>query len=159
MNEGISFSELLDYSSEENHRWKQFFARHPQALDLPLDIAGTVGQLVLHIFAVELYFANVISGQENADPDELPTESLDNIFAVGEKAREKYLEFFSNAKTEDWTATVELRRISLKASKRKLIAQALTHSMRHWAQIATFLRQNGLKQEWRHDLLVSNALQ
>ena len=159
MNEGISFAELLDYSSEENERWKQFFARNPEALDLPLDIAGTVGQLVLHIFAVELYFANVITGQEGTDPAQLKTESQDDIFAVGEKAREKYLEFFARAKTEDWSATVELSRINLKASKRKLVAQALTHSMRHWAQIATFLRQNGFKQEWRHDLILSNELE
>jgi uncharacterized damage-inducible protein DinB len=159
MNDGISFSELLDYSTQENHRWKQFFARSPETLDLPLDIAGTVGQLVLHIFAVELYFANVISGQENADPDQLPTESLDDIFAVGEKAREKYLQFFASAKDEDWAATVQLGRINLQASKRKLVAQALTHSMRHWAQIATFLRQHGFKQEWGHDLLMSKALE
>jgi uncharacterized damage-inducible protein DinB len=47
----------------------------------------------------------------------------------------------------------------VKASRRKLLAQALTHSMRHWAQIATFLRQQGLKQEWNHDFLLSNAME
>ena len=54
---------------------------------------------------------------------------------------------------------VELGRINLKASKRKLVAQALTHSMRHWAQISTFLRQQGLKQEWNHDFLLTKAMQ
>ena len=41
MNDGIHFGEFPDYIEEENRRWKQFFGRHPEALDLPLDIAGT----------------------------------------------------------------------------------------------------------------------
>jgi len=159
MIDGISFSELLDYSDEESARWKQFFVRYPEALDLPLDIAGSVRQLVLHIFAVELYFANAISGLEKVDPDNLPIDTLDDIFDVNRRASERYREFFAKAKPEDWADKVELGRINLKATKRKLVAQALTHSMRHWAQIATFLRQNGLKQEWTHDLLLSKALE
>ena len=159
MIDGISFSELLDYSLEESGRWRQFFARYPQALDLPLDIAGSVRQLVLHIFAVELYFANAISGLEREDPDQMPIETLDDIFAVEEKATRRFREFFAKATPEDWKQSVELGRINLKASKRKLVAQALTHSMRHWAQIATFLRQSGFKQEWTHDLLLSKAME
>jgi uncharacterized damage-inducible protein DinB len=88
----------------------------------------------------------------------LPIDTVDEIFAVGEKATALFREFFAGATPDDWTQTVELGRINLKASKRKLVAQALTHSMRHWAQIATFLRQNGFKQEWTHDLLVSKAM-
>src|SRR5256886_11902841 len=62
MTDGIQFSELLEYLRGENQRWIRFFARHPQALDLPLDIAGSVRKLILHIFAVELFFANAVSG-------------------------------------------------------------------------------------------------
>jgi len=40
-----------------------------------------------------------------------------------------------------------------------MVAQALTHSIRHWAQISTYLRQQGLKQEWSHDLLMSEAME
>jgi len=159
MLDGIRFEELLDYSVEENRRWQQFFARHPEALDLPLDIAGSVRQLVLHIFAVELYFANAISGLEKEDPDQFPIETVEETFAVREKATGRFREFFAKATDEDWQQTVELGRINLKASKRKLVAQALTHSMRHWAQIATFLRQSGFKQEWNHDLLLSKAME
>src|SRR5436305_9916872 len=108
MMDGIRFDELLDYSVEENRRWQQFFARQPETLDLPLDIAGTVRQLVLHIFAVELYFANAISGSEREDPDELPIESVEEIFAVGDKATGRFREFFAKATAEDWRQTVEL---------------------------------------------------
>jgi uncharacterized damage-inducible protein DinB len=159
LNQGIQFDEFLAYSDEESQRWKQFFSRHPAALDLPLDIAGTVRELVLHIFAVELFFANAVLGTTTVDPDELPTTTPDEIFAVNEKASGMFREFFAHAKPEDWMELVELARVGSKASKRKLVAQALTHSMRHWAQISTFLRQHGLKQEWQHDFLLTKAME
>jgi hypothetical protein len=40
-----------------------------------------------------------------------------------------------------------------------MVAQALTHSMRHWAQIATFLRQQEFKQDWNHDFLLTRAME
>ncbi len=159
MNDGIHFGELLDYIEEENQRWKQFFGRHPEALDLPLDIAGDVRALVLHIFAVELYFANKVSGQPAIELHKLPAESLDEIFAISELAGRMYREFFVTAQGKDWSQLVELDRINRSASKRKLVAQAFTHSLRHWAQISTYLRQQGLRQEWHHDLLMSKAME
>jgi uncharacterized damage-inducible protein DinB len=158
MKDGILFTELLDYTEEETRRWKQFFARHPDALELPLDIAGDVRQLVIHIFAVELYFANAVLGMEKVDPDQLPKDSLDEIFAISQRAAQRFREFFARAEAEAWSQTVELDRINMRASKRKLVTQALTHSMRHWAQISTYLRQQGLKQEWTHDFLLSKAM-
>lgn len=159
MNDGIQFAELLAYTEEENERWKEFFARNPAALDLPLDIAGTVRELVLHTFAVELYFANAILGLEKINPETLPSGTLDELFGLGEQAARRYREFFAKATSGDWVETVTLGRINLQASRRKLVAQALTHSLRHWAQIATFLRQQGLKQEWQHDFLLSRAME
>jgi uncharacterized damage-inducible protein DinB len=126
---------------------------------LPLDIAGSVRELLRHIFAVELYFANQITGEAKINPDELPSTTLDEIFGIGEKAAKIYRDFFAQAKPEDWVEQVKLGRINLNASKRKLVTQALTHSMRHWAQISTFLRQRGLKQEWNHDFLLSRAME
>jgi uncharacterized damage-inducible protein DinB len=160
MNEGIHFDEFLGYLEEENRRWKQFFERHPEALNLPLDIAGDVRSLVLHVFAVELYFANALSAQPARDADKLAAaNNLDDIFAISGRAGQIYREFFATAKPEDWSRQVELSRIGGTASKRKLVAQAFTHSLRHWAQISTYLRQQGLKQEWHHDLLMSKAME
>ena len=157
MKAGIQFEELLAYTEEESHRWKQFFVTHPQALDLPLDIAGSVRELVRHIFAVELFFASLVTG-EKADPNPPPATTLNEMFAVGEKATSMYRDFFVQATPEQWAEKIELSRIGLKASRRKMVVQALTHSMRHWAQIATFLRQQGFKQDWNHDFLLSNAM-
>jgi len=158
MFDGISFSELLAYSDEETRRWKQFFERHSEAIDMPLDIAGDVRQLVMHIFAVELFFANTISGSA-IDPDALPTATLDEIFAIHEKASAIYRDFLAAVKPEQWQELVVVDAVGLKASRRKMVAQAFTHSMRHWAQISTFLRQRGLKQEWNHDWLMSKVVE
>jgi len=35
----------------------------------------------------------------------------------------------------------------------------VTHSLRHWAQISTYLRQQELKQQWNHDMLMSKAME
>jgi uncharacterized damage-inducible protein DinB len=157
MKSGIQFEELLAYTEEENRRWKEFFTQNPEALDLPLDVAGSVRELVRHIFAVEIFFANKVTG-EKINPDELPSATLDQIFGISEKAARIYRDFFARAKPEDWSEMIELSRVNRKASRRKMVAQALTHSIRHWAQIATFLRQQGLKQEWSHDFLMSNVM-
>ena len=158
MSAGIQFEELLAYTDEESRRWKQFFGSHPEALELPLDIAGSVRELVKHIFAVEFFFANLLTGKK-ADPNQPAATTLDEIFALGEQAASVYRDLFVQATPEQWAEKLELSRIGLKASRRKMVAQALTHSMRHWAQIATFLRQQGFKQDWRHDFLVSKAME
>jgi hypothetical protein len=56
---GLSFGELLDYSAEESNHWRDFFTQHPDALDVPCDIAQTktVRELVLHIVIVQMRYA------------------------------------------------------------------------------------------------------
>lgn len=161
MTAGIEFTELLGYTEEETARWKQWFAGNPSALELPVDIAGagTVRRLVQHIFMVELYFAHQVLGLSPVDSESLPVGSVEELFQISEEAARKYRKFFAEAKDEDWRATVSLRsRLEIKPSKRKAVAQALTHSMRHWAQLSTHLRQQGLTQDWIHDFLMSEVM-
>jgi len=44
------------------------------------------------------------------------------------------------------------------ASRRKLMAHALLHSQRHWAQLATLLRAAGFPTGFRGDMIFSAAL-
>jgi uncharacterized damage-inducible protein DinB len=166
--DGIRFVELLDYSDEETRRWKQWFAQNPAALDMPVDVAGagSVRKLLVHIFLVERHFANAISNGtasfEQLRKDaagESPTD-FDAIFRINEEASQKYREYLARATPEDLATVLNLSsRMELKGSKRKLITQALTHSMRHGAQLATFLRQKGLKQDWIHDFLMTKVME
>ncbi len=84
---------------------------------------------------------------------------MDELFAIGEEARKKYRQFFARATADDWGEIVNLGFGDFKVSKRKMVAQALLHSVHHRAQLATFLRQHGLKQDWNHDFLMSKAME
>jgi uncharacterized damage-inducible protein DinB len=168
MMDGIRFTELLDYSDEETRRWKRWFTQNPAALDLSVDVGGasTVRKLLMHIFLVERHFANAVTGgpasfeQSRKDAEKEPPAELDEIFRISEEASQKYREFLARATPEDLVTVLNLSsRMELKASKRKMMVQAFTHSMRHWAQLATFFRQQGMKQDWIHDFLMSKAME
>jgi uncharacterized damage-inducible protein DinB len=143
---GIEFTELLAYTQQESRRWREFFVKNPETLDSPFDVTGSVRALVEHIFTVELHFANLVSGSEHAAKKNGSVASLDEIFAIGEEAEGKYRQIFADPAI-DWEEMLDLGFRGLRASRRKMVTQALTHSLRHWAQIATFLRQQGFKQD------------
>ncbi len=118
-------------------------------------------------FSVEAHFAHIVLGLDRVDSRAVqreiergPAGNRDNLFAISEDATAKYKRYLANAPTGDFATTIEVSpRRTLSASKRKLIAQALTHSMRHWAQLSSFLRQQGFKQPWVHDFLMSKAME
>jgi hypothetical protein len=60
MDPGIQFADLLAYNAAESTHWKRGFADHPAALDLACDVAGagTVRNLMFHVFTTEMFFAN-----------------------------------------------------------------------------------------------------
>ncbi len=39
-----------------------------------------------------------------------------------------------------------------------MLTHAVVHAIRHWAQLATLLRQQGYKTDWQHDVLFSDAI-
>ena len=160
MDAGITFTELLDYTEQETSRWKAWFAAHPQALDESCDVAaaGTVRTLVLHIFATELFFANTVLDLPMPDWQKLPSQTVEELFAVGEDAQAKLREFIGKAEPADWQPVIELGVADLRGSKRKLVAQALLHGVHHRGQLATFLRQRGFADGWVHDLILTDAM-
>jgi uncharacterized damage-inducible protein DinB len=65
----------------------------------------------------------------------------------------------AEAQPGDWAAVKELGSGKLKASKRKMVAQALLHGVHHRARLATFLRQEGFGGLWVHDLIASDVME
>jgi uncharacterized damage-inducible protein DinB len=161
MDPGISFTDLLAYNSGENSQWKRWFAANPAALDLPCGAAGagTVRKLMHHIFATELFFAARLLDEPRPDYENLPHATLDELFAITSRAQEKFRQFLSVAAPDQWTTPVSLGFRDIKASKRKMLMQAIMHSIHHRAQLATFLRQQGFKQDWIHDFIASKAME
>jgi uncharacterized damage-inducible protein DinB len=84
---GLSFGELLDYCAEENNRWRDFFKTHPDALNLPCDIAGTknVREVVLHITAVQMRYADRLRNMPITDYATLEGKSGEELFALSQE--------------------------------------------------------------------------
>lgn len=160
MNEGIRFSELLSYNQLETSRWKDWFRAHPAALDAPCDIAGgkTVSDLLFHIFAVELSFAHSILGLPKPVFNSLPHATLDELFEINQDAARKIQNFLDDSKPEQWSDPVSIGFREVKATPRKMLAQAFLHGVQHRGQLAVILRQQGFKDPWVHDIVMTDVM-
>jgi uncharacterized damage-inducible protein DinB len=161
MDDGIRFSDLLAYTELEHAQWKQFFTQHPEALDLPCDVAGsgTIRELMFHVFIVDLLFAHRLLGLALPDFKAIPHSTLDQLFAIDEEANRKLRKFLLEVRPEDWETKLPLGFVQRTASKRKMMTQAMLHGVHHRAQLATLLRQRGFKQDWIHDLILSDVME
>ena len=161
---GISFETLLAYRDAETARWRAWFEAHPaSAFDVRLSDGdvGSVRHLVRHIFAVELRYAQRLLGEPVTDWPEFREETLEEIFALGERARTLAGRFLAGACEAEFRERLSFATLSagtITASKHKILANFVNHGVRHWAQIATALRQAGHGDQWPHDLLVSDVL-
>lgn len=161
---GISFETLLAYRDAETGRWHAWFGSHPpEALEARLadGDAGSVRHLIRHIFAVELRYAQRLAGEPVTDWAEFREETLEEIFGLGARARDLAGQFLAGATAADFRERLTFSTLSagtITASKHKILANFVNHGVRHWAQIATALRQAGYGDQWPHDLLVSDVL-
>jgi uncharacterized damage-inducible protein DinB len=160
----LSFTEMLDANGRETARWQSWFEHQPvEVLDLPLDIAlaKNVREFLVHIFAVELRYAERLTGSPITEYEALPAGSVGELFGIGDSARGLYREYLSRATDADLATVMEFPTRTagvLRASKRKMFAHAMLHGVRHWAQLATALRENGNGTDWPHDFLFSDVM-
>jgi len=160
----LSFRELLDYTAGETERWQQWLAKQPEAvLEVPVGEGGTatVRGLLQHIFAVERRYADRLEGQPVSNPQVIDATNLESLFAGGRDSRQRIESYLARVSDDDLTRRLEFQiatGATVSASARKVIAHTLLHGVRHWAQLATALRQQGYRTDWQHDLLASPAL-
>lgn len=160
---GLSFGELLDYTSEETNHWRDWFKKNPAALDVVTDIAGAknVREVVLHIVAVQMRHAERLLNLPITEYESLNSKTADDLFMLAHKSAEDLRSFAVAANDADWDGllTFPTRTAgTLTASRRKIFIHALMHGIRHWAQLSTFLRQTGYKQDWGHDFIFSSVI-
>jgi uncharacterized damage-inducible protein DinB len=161
---GLAFAEMLNANERETGKWQNWFERQPaELLDLPLEIAlaKDVREFLLHIFAVELRYAERLTGSPITEYEALPTGSARDLFSIGDSARGLYRDYLSRATEADLATIMEFPTRTagvLRASKRKMFAHAMLHGVRHWAQLATALREKGHGTDWPHDFLFSDVI-
>lgn len=161
----ISFADLLSANEAETQKWRTWFDGQPVAvLDVPLSIAGAknVHEFLLHIFAVELRYAERLKGLPITDYETLPTGSVAELFGIGERARAMYRDYLSTTTDDDLSSVMEFPTRTagiIRSSKRKMFAHAMLHGVRHWAQLATALRETGYATNWGKDFLYSAVME
>ena len=163
---GITFDELLRHNEEETERWHEFFRVNPEALDVCVDVAqsDSVRSVLVHIMAVELLYSERVQGIFRATfaASDFPSGDVRALFTTGAKARANFREQLARYSDADWNETLTFpTKISgpLTASRRKMFVHTMLHSVRHWAQLATVLRQKGFKQDWQHDFIFTKAIE
>jgi uncharacterized damage-inducible protein DinB len=160
MDSAITFTELLLYSEQETKRWKEWFASHPEALEVPFPIANAnnVKGLLSHIFRAELLFARAVTNRPRLSWQEMGALADQDPFGVSEDATKMFREFIESARPEDWDEVKEVGFSGFKVSKRKMMTQALFHGVNHRAQLSTHLRQQGFGEMWAHDIILTNVM-
>ena len=156
----LRYETLLELTSTEHHLWHQWFLEHPAAWDVPFATGrmATIGKLVLHIFAVELRYTQRLLGDEVTPWEGFPQSSIEDVFELGENARAQFVQFLTSAPESELDRVLTFETLTagtVTASKHKLASNVFLHDIRHWAQIATVLRQHGYTGQWPHDMLLS----
>jgi uncharacterized damage-inducible protein DinB len=152
--------ETLAWLEKTSSEWKTLLEAHPEILDAPCDVAGvtTVGGLLQHIVAVELRHAQRLSGIPATDYASIAFDSVEAIYLTHRCA----VALFTRQLEADvnWEEKIEFPTRSmgmLRATRRAVLFHAMLHSVRHYAQLATLVRQHGIKPGWAMDYLAMDA--
>jgi uncharacterized damage-inducible protein DinB len=157
----LRYETLLELTSTEHHRWRDWFVERPAAWSVPFATGrmATVGGVVAHIFVVELRYAQRLLDQEVTPWEEFPQTSIEDVFELGDHARSQLVQFLTSAPESELDRLLTFQTLTagtITASKYKIASNIFLHGIRHWGQIATVLRQNGFTDQWPHDMLLSN---
>ena len=152
----LTAEEMLAWLDKTSTNWRALIEEHPEILDFPCDVmgVGTVGGLLQHIVAVELRYAEQLSGLPPTEYAAIPFDSAAAIYATHDRAMKMYRELL--ASDLDWDAKFDFVTRSMgpmRASRKTILFHALMHAIRHYAQLATLVRQHGIKPAWPMDYL------
>ena len=150
----LTAQEMIAWNEKTSNGWRKLLASHPELLTMPCDIMGvkTVAELLQHIVAVELRYAQRLADLPVSDYANIPFDSVESIYATHDQAIVILQQLL--ASDIDWSASIEVvtRAVGPVRSVRKTILfHALLHGIRHYAQLATLARQHGAKADWPMD--------
>ena len=162
--EGVTFRELMAYTESETGRWYDWLREQgPEVLEIRMGegTRETVRDVIGHVFAVELRYAQRLLGRPVTGFEQLDTSTLDALWRIHRTSRSTLQAYLDRAPVgeRERALTFETRSLgTLTYSAHKVMVHALLHGIRHWAQVATALRQAGHRQPWEHDWLLNEAV-
>jgi len=157
----ISVEKLLTWNDTTATHWRDFIHANPVILAIASDIrnGSTVADTLQHIVAVELRYAQRLGGLPETDYTQVPKDSADSLFATHTRALDLIRERLADP-TYDWSAELAFETITLgrlRTTREAILIHLLMHSIRHYAQLATLVRQHGFQPTWPMDYLFTAA--
>jgi len=140
--------EVLNWNETTSNQWRKFLSDHPEILAIPCDIASTkiVAEFMQHIVAVELRYAERILRIPETPFEQVAYDSVEVLYSTHDRATALFKQ--SLAADTDWKRPIEFQTRShgtLRATAKTIYFHALLHSIRHYAQLGTLVRQHGHK--------------
>jgi uncharacterized damage-inducible protein DinB len=153
----LTAEELLAWNDKTAQNWHKLIDEHPEILAISCDVYGvkSVGQLLQHIVAVETRYAQRLAAIEETPYEAIPCDTGASIFTAHAAAMRAFRTEL--AKGGDWDAKFEFQTLTMgraRASRKTVLFHALLHGIRHYAQLATLVRQHGFKPAWPMDYLM-----
>ena len=157
----ISVEKLLTWNDTTTQHWRNFIKANPGILILPSDIRNskTVADTLQHIIAVELRYAQRLYGLPESPYEEIRKNTIDTLLAGHTLAFGMLRTLLANPDF-DWSTELSFDTITLgrlRASRETILVHLTLHSIRHYAQLATLVRQQGFKPDWPMDYLFVGA--
>jgi len=152
----LTTTELIAWLDTTSTRWQNLLNAHPELLSMPCDImgVGTVAQLLQHIVAVELRYAERLADLPVSDYAAIPFDNVESLYATHDRALAILRQLL--ASNIDWGQSIEFATRAMgpaRSTRKTILFHALFHSIRHYAQLATLARQHGIKPDWSMDYL------
>jgi uncharacterized damage-inducible protein DinB len=156
----LAVEDLFAWNAANAKIWYSLASQHPEVLDVPCDIykAKTIGELLQHIVAAELRYAERLSDAPVTDYAAILFGTADEIFATHDRAV-AILRGLVVEEEFDWSLQIEFATLTAgkrRATRRAILHHALLHGIRHYAQLATRVRQHGFK-AGPMDFLLTNS--
>ncbi len=161
MSLAVPAEKLVAWSDDTAQQWRKFILANPAILALLCDIRNgkTVADTLQHIVAVELRYAQRLTGLPESPYAEIPKDSINSLLTAHELAHQLISNLLADP-DYDWSTELTLDTISagrLRASREAVLVHLTLHSIRHYAQLATLVRQQGFKPTWSMDYLFTAA--
>lgn len=153
----LTADEMLKWHTQTSDRLRALLEQHPESLAFPCDIAkvSTLGGLLQHIVAVELRYAERLAGEPATEYDKIPYGTVAEVYTTHDRAMDLYKKVLADDSV-NWDEEIEFVTRSLGtmvATRKAVFFHALTHAIRHYAQITTLLRQHGITMQYPLDYL------
>jgi uncharacterized damage-inducible protein DinB len=153
----LTAQELIVWNEKTAEGWRKLLSSHPELLVKPCDIASTrtIAELLQHIVAAQLRYAERLASLPISDYAAIPFDSIESIYASHDRAI-AILQQLLAREDYNWDDPIDFTTRTmgtLHSDRRTMLFHALLHGIRHYAQLASLVRQCGIKPDWPMDYL------